>query len=103
MVTKSPPYLMWYDDSPRISTVNKIEDAIAAYSERFGGVQPTVVLVNDEDLTSMEGVEVRGATNVRRNTFWVGREDGLVPERPMPTSQPTAPRPTDRKTKGAKR
>ncbi|PDW04877.1 hypothetical protein [Candidatus Viridilinea mediisalina] len=83
MATTSPPFLVWYDDSPRISTVRKIEDAIAAYSDRFGGIEPTLVLVNDQDVTSLEGVEVRTATNVRRNTFWVGREDGLAPERPI--------------------
>jgi hypothetical protein len=89
MATKSPPFLMWYDDSPRLSTVRKIEEAMAAYSDRFGGTQPTLVLVNAEDLTSIAGVEVRGATNVRRNTFWVGQEAGEpAPIVPAPVPAP---------------
>jgi hypothetical protein len=89
MATKSPPFLMWYDDSPRLSTARKIEEAMAAYSYRFGGTQPTLVLVNAEDLTSIAGVEVRGAANVRRNTFWVGQESN----EPIPVSTPPATAP----------
>lgn len=98
MPRKSPPFLMWYDDSPRLSTARKIEEAMAAYSDRFGGAQPTLVLVNIEDLTSMVGVEVRDATNVRRNTFWVGREEGEVSEAPLtPAPAPAARQPARRR------
>lgn len=74
MLAKSPPFLMWYDDNPKLSVARKIEDAIAAYSDRFRGVKPTLVLMNEEEVTQIAGVIVRGVTTVRRNTYWVGQE-----------------------------
>jgi hypothetical protein len=74
MLAKSPPFLMWYDDNPKLSVARKIEDAIAAYSDRFRGVKPTLVLMNEEEVTQVAGVVVRGVNTVRRNTYWVGQE-----------------------------
>ncbi len=74
MLAKSPPFLMWYDDNPKLSVVKKVEDAIAAYSDRFHGVKPTLVLMNEEEVTQIAGVVVRGVSTVRRNTYWVGQE-----------------------------
>lgn len=74
MLAKSPPFLMWYDDNPKLSVARKIEDAIAAYSDRFRGVRPTLVLMNEEEVTQVAGVVVRGVNTVRRNTYWVGQE-----------------------------
>lgn len=74
MPAKSPPFLMWYDDNPKLSMANKIEDAIAAYSDRWPGVRPTLILVNEEEVTEIAGVQVRGVCTVRRNTVWVGQE-----------------------------
>lgn len=71
---KSPPFLMWYDDNPKLSVTKKIEDAIQAYSTRFRGAKPTLVLMNEEEITEYNGVQVRGASTIRRNTFWVGQE-----------------------------
>lgn len=48
-------FLGWYDDNGKKAAQTKIEEAIAAYVERFG-TAPNVVLVN------------------RRNNFWVGYE-----------------------------
>jgi hypothetical protein len=73
MVAKSPPFLMWYDDNPKLAVAKKIEDAIEAYSYRFR-VKPTLVLMNTEELTQVAGVAVRGVQTVRRNTYWVGQE-----------------------------
>jgi hypothetical protein len=78
-------FLMWYDDNPKLPVAQKIEDAIGVYRSRFSGVAPTLVLVNEEDVTEVVGVEVRGVTTVRRNTVWVGREgevavDVITPE-----------------------
>jgi hypothetical protein len=72
---KSPPFLMWYDDNPKLTITRKIEDAIHAYSARFQGVKPTLVLVNEEEITEYKGVQVRGAITIRRNTIWVGQEE----------------------------
>jgi len=71
---KSPPFLMWYDDNPKLSVVKKIEEAIAAYSYRWPGVRPTLVLVNEAELTEYAGVQVRGVNTVRRNNYWIGQE-----------------------------
>ena len=75
MLAKSPPFLMWYDDNPKLSVTRKIEDAIAAYSDRFRGVKPTLVLMNEEEVTQVAGVVVRGVNTVRRNTYWVGQQE----------------------------
>lgn len=66
---------MWYDDNPKLTFAKKIEAAIGAYRERFRGTAPTLVLVNDEDVTEVLGISVRGVHTVRRNTVWVGLEE----------------------------
>jgi hypothetical protein len=65
---------MWYDDNPKLPIASKIEDAIACYADRLG-VRPTLVLVNEAELTEFPGIEVRAAITVRRNTYWVGQGD----------------------------
>jgi hypothetical protein len=75
-------FLMWYDDNPKLTVARKIEDAMGAYRNRFSGTAPTLVLVNEEDVTEVAGVQVRGVTTVRRNTVWVGldreRHEGIL-------------------------
>lgn len=66
-------FLMWYDDNPKLSVLKKIEAAIQAYTDRFA-MTPNVVLVNEAEVVQHTQVAVRGATNIRRNNFWVGRE-----------------------------
>lgn len=84
MPAKSPPFLMWYDDNPRLSVSHKIAAAMAAYRDRFHGVQPTLVLVNEADLTEVAGVQVRAVATVGRNTYWVGQtEQREAPEAPL--------------------
>lgn len=98
MLAKSPPFLMWYDDNPKLSVARKIEDAIEAYAERFRGVRPTLVLVNEEEVTEFAGVAVRGVTTVRRHTYWVGQEDrpDAPAVEPAPASPPTPSRASQR-------
>ncbi len=66
-------FLMWYDDNPKLSVLKKIEAAIEAYTDRFA-MTPNVVLVNEAEVVQHTDVTVRGATNIRRNNFWVGIE-----------------------------
>lgn len=66
-------YLGWFDDNPKKSASLKIEEAIAAYVERFG-TRPNVVLVNEDDRVDRAGVLVRSEGYIRRNNFWVGWE-----------------------------
>ena len=68
------PFLMWYDDNPKVPINRKIAAAIEAYKSRFPGVQPTLVLVNEAELTTVEGVTVRAMPTVSRNTYWVGQK-----------------------------
>lgn len=77
-----PLYLMWFDDNPKIPVGKKVEQAIAAYVQRFHAA-PNVVLVNEgeNDLlqkgraqVGQEHVLVRSASYVRRNNYWVGQE-----------------------------
>lgn len=89
MPAKSPPFLMWYDDNPRLSVSHKIAAAMAAYRDRFHGVQPTLVLVNEADLTDVAGVQVRAVATVGRNTYWVGQtEPRETPETPLEAQPP---------------
>ena len=91
MTLKTPPFLMWYDDNPKLPIASKIEDAIACYADRLG-VRPTLVLVNEAELTEFPGIEVRAAVTVRRNTYWVGQGDR--PETPVAVAPaPIATRP----------
>lgn len=73
---KEPPFLMWYDDNPKVATDAKIAAAISAYRERFRGAIPNLVLLNDEDLPLVGeiGIKVQATHTVRRNTFWIGLE-----------------------------
>lgn len=67
-------YIMWFDDS-KLPTATKIAQAVAAYTQRFNGVRPTVVLAHPEEVVEVEGVTVRAASNVRRSNYWVGVEE----------------------------
>jgi hypothetical protein len=81
----SAPFLMWYDDNPKLPVAKKIEDAIGAYRHRWPSSTPTLVLVNEAEVTEVAGVEVRGVVTVRRNTVWVGLdgEGALEQEQPL--------------------
>lgn len=70
-------YLGWYDDTPKKSTSLKIEEAVAAYVDRFK-TAPNVVIVNEVDRVDVGGVTVRSETWMVRNNFWVGWEETAV-------------------------
>ncbi len=77
-----PRYLMWYDDSPKVPLLEKIEDAIDAYTRRFA-ITPNVVLVNALDTVDYTGINVRGVDFVRRNNFWVGFDKSIEQVEPV--------------------
>jgi len=68
-------FFVWYDDSPKKPTADKMQEAIAAYVERFK-MRPSLVLVNAIDHVQMTEVTVRAERTVQPNSFWVGRDDG---------------------------
>ncbi len=94
----STPFLMWYDDNPKLSVARKIEDAIGAYRHRFPQTTPTLVLVNEAEVTEVVGVEVRGMATVHRNTVWVGLEREEIPT-PMSSPSPQVVQPRQRKVR----
>lgn len=67
-------YLGWFDDNPKKTASLKIEEAIDAYVRRFHS-KPNVVIVNEADRTLFEGVQVRSASYMQRNMFWIGWEN----------------------------
>jgi hypothetical protein len=69
-------YFVWYDDSSKKLTADKLQEAIAAYIERFK-IPPTLVLVNAADIVERAGIVVRCERTVQPNSFWLGYE-GVV-------------------------
>ncbi|MEI7768912.1 MAG: hypothetical protein WCI67_02935 [Chloroflexales bacterium] len=83
-------FLVWYDEDSRRSVVEKIQNALAAYSKRFS-VAGDLVLINVADSAELKGVEVevRSERTVQPHHFWVGRSDdhdaaGVAEEREAP-------------------
>ncbi len=67
-------FFVWFDDSPKKPTLEKLQDAIAAYVERFN-IAPSLLLVNPADNLEFASVVVRCERTVQPNTFWLGYED----------------------------
>ena len=68
-------YMMWFDDSTKRPTAEKLQQGADAYRKHFGH-GCNVVLVNeaDKDAPAPEGVTVRSAGHVRRYNYWFGWE-----------------------------
>ena len=65
-------FLGWFDDTPRKSVAEKIQEAVERYVSKFDET-PNVCLVNARDVIAYEGIEVKAVEYVRPNHFWVGR------------------------------
>jgi hypothetical protein len=65
-------FLGWFDDTPKKSVAEKIQEAVERYVSKFDET-PNVCLVNAGDLITYEGLEVKAVEYVRPNHFWVGR------------------------------
>jgi hypothetical protein len=70
-------FLVWYDPDSRRTTVEKIQDALAAYSRRFS-TTPNLVLVHETDQAGLPGIEVRASRTVQPHNFWVGSDDATA-------------------------
>lgn len=64
-------YFGWFDDNPKKTTAQKIDEAIAAYIARYQ-VSPTIVLVNEAERVEVKGMDVRSESYIRKSNFWVG-------------------------------
>ncbi|NIS79082.1 MAG: hypothetical protein GTO14_02405 [Anaerolineales bacterium] len=75
--------MLWFDDS-KVSLQEKIKRAVLFYTEKYGR-EPTLCLVNPNTLNggerSMSGVEVRKASCVMPDHFWIGVDDKSRPTR----------------------
>jgi len=67
-------FFVWYDDTPKKPVIEKIREAMAAYTERFK-VRPSLLLVNETDYVGLTDLLVRSERTVQPNTFWLGHED----------------------------
>lgn len=67
-------YMMWFDDSAKKTSNDKIAEAVEAYKKHFNA-RPNVVLVNEAERADVSGVLVRSASYVRRDNYWVGYEE----------------------------
>lgn len=73
-------YLMTYDDDKRHSTAQRIQDGIAAYTQRFGHA-PNVVAVSVDE-PACELVTERKAT-IQKNNYWFGFTPDAGPQSPQ--------------------
>lgn len=69
-------FLGWFDDTPKKSTAEKLEEAVERYLTKFGE-KPDLCLVNQKDATTYKGLDVRVVEYVRPNHFWVGKASAL--------------------------
>jgi hypothetical protein len=73
-------FLGWFDDTRKKDPVEKIAEAIERFQAKYGE-KPTLCLVNEADMTHLDGIEVKTAPYVRPNHFWVGNaepQDGPI-------------------------
>ena len=71
-------FFVWFDDSPKKLTSEKLQEAIAAYVGRFRR-HPTLVLINTADQLERVDMTVRNERTVQPNTFWLGHEEQAAP------------------------
>ena len=76
-------FLVWYDTNPERPLAEKVQAALDAYSQRFKEA-PNLMLVNEVDLVTVAGIEVRGVRTVQPNHFWVGLTVANDPD-PIPS------------------
>lgn len=67
-------FFVWYDDTPKKLAADKLQEAIAAYVNRFR-IAPKLVLANAADALGPSGLTVRYEHTVQPNTFWLGYEE----------------------------
>jgi hypothetical protein len=67
--------LLWFDDDPRVSLADKVENAARRYRERFGKL-PNVCYVHPDTLARAEELPVRvkvlERASIQPNSFWIG-------------------------------
>ncbi|MBC8162489.1 MAG: hypothetical protein H7Z42_14860 [Roseiflexaceae bacterium] len=72
--TSAALFYVWYDDTPRKQTSDKIDEAITGYIARFA-MRPSHVLVNSVDLVGRSDLIISSGRTVQPNTFWLSTEN----------------------------
>ena len=72
-------YLLWYDDTKKKPTEEKILEGVQRYVERFAQT-PNVCLVNPSEVVHAQGLMIRPTAYVRPNYYWIGVEKELAPK-----------------------
>ena len=86
-------YLAWFDADRKKPVAEKIAEARERYVEKFGA-EPVVCLVNPADVVEGSAVELRPATYIGRNCFWIGVDERAEePAAPPPAATPPASKP----------
>ncbi len=67
--------LLWFDDSPRMPSADKVVKAVRRYREKFGR-SPNVCYVHPSTVVDVQAlsaeVRVVVSSSVQPNHFWVG-------------------------------
>ena len=76
-------FLGWFDDTRKKDPGEKIAEAVERYVSKYGE-RPTLCLVNEADITTFDGLEVKSAPFIRPNHFWVGKAEPQ--DEPLPVA-----------------
>jgi hypothetical protein len=68
--------MMWWDDSPRTSFVQKVEAAVEYYQRKYHCTPDTCVVRNSPiQFERVGAVNIRQSRLVLVNAFWIGVDD----------------------------
>lgn len=67
-------YLGWFDADKRKAPADKIAEAAARYTEKYGA-RPDLALCNPLDLCECDSLTVRAVSYVRKDNFLLGQQD----------------------------
>jgi hypothetical protein len=77
ITTTQTLYLEWYEDNPKKSLEQRINEAVAAYRARFPEQPaPNIALVNAGQIPTDPPIAVRSDSRIRLNLVQVGYEKG---------------------------
>lgn len=70
-------FYVWFDDTPKKETGNKLDEAIEGFIARFA-MRPSHVLVNSVDLIGRTDLIVSSGRTIQPNTFWLSNENAVA-------------------------
>lgn len=76
--------LLWFDNSPNLELADKIKQAAARYRVRLNR-KPTVCYLNphqlDDNLSRVNGIQLKPAAYIRPHYLWIGVENETAPSK----------------------